>query len=1056
MKRRYTFLLSLAVCGALFCNGANARNARLKLSKPGVGIPARAQALSASGDSIPIHPGRVPFRDFMIPPDADLSDLRGLGAGVTRAPRGAMKIATDASMPQEQETLRVLAIRVDFLNDGAGAKTTGDGKFDLRDAGEIEVPNSLVDSPPHNRDYFLAHMKSLANYYEAQSHGRLKLEYEVYPAERDSAYHLNDTLDYGPWTLSQDSLIVREARDVFIDAIKIADSDPGIDFSSYDAYLVFHAGPDFQSDIAGDTPRDIPSYTIPLLEDSVAVDGGSHYVHLGMVLPETTTQDAFLGALNGVIAHEFGHILGLPDLYDINNFYPVVGDYSLMDSGGVLQGVLQDPDSQDLYAVYGLLPASMDVWSKAVLWPESIELEVVEEDVDVILETSQRSPQALLISLNAEEYFLVENRQVDLNGDSTVVLVADTSTGVVLGPESDEHDFLLPGWGGVLVWHIDESAIFGRNVGPYYGVNSNRRRRGISLEEADGIVDIGNIYSIHFTGSPDEPFYAGNNTFFSNYTSPSSRSNSGGYSHVTIEVLDERKNKMQVKARREWGRNGWPVWLDVPVAEGSAWAGPMAGDAPYLAFVTCDSVLYITRPGPTWKHVGVKLPGMPVPGLSGRKYAIGSPGIVYAAVPGEGVIALDSNGNPPSGWNSGVTDVSTSASVTESGVIVGLTDGSVVSLDDKGGIVWSAGGGGGQVVSPVVYEDIDGDGTSEVAFATQGGEIWILERDGEVLQGWPRQWRDGVVWICAADFDRGDGPAAMELALADSSGTIEILKTDGSVVHRWSDRGVRLTGSRPAVGDVDSDGFLEFAFVSEEGNLYLMNHSANVAQNWPHALDEGSKADSIRWVSSPVMADVDDDGFPEVLAGSLTGDLVALNGDGTACEGWPFSFGLPVKTTPLVHDILGDGTMSVIVGGDDAVVHSLFLPAPFTEDADAPWARYGRDATVTNALPLSLMGEPVTPGELMPPTSVYIYPNPVVGDRAYIRYTLSEEAEVVATVIDIRGQQVAAFRQSGTVLENEMVWNTAEVGAGLYIVRVAAEGRNGAVMARTIKVAVAR
>jgi hypothetical protein len=148
--------------------------------------------------------------------------------------------------------------------------------------------------------------------------------------------------------------------------------------------------------------------------------------------------------------------------------------------------------------------------------------------------------------------------------------------------------------------------------------------------------------------------------------------------------------------------------------------------------------------------------------------------------------------------------------------------------------------------------------------------------------------------------------------------------------------------------------------------------------------------------------------------------------------------------------------MSVIVGGDDAVVHSLFLPAVLSGEGDAPWPRYGRSATMANAFPGALLKEPVLPEELMPPSTAYVYPSPVIGDRAYVRYTLAEDAEVVATVIDIKGQQVAVLRQAGTALENEMVWNTAEVGSGLYLVRLVAVSPGGRAQAKTIKVAVAR
>lgn len=1039
---------------------ANARSAKLTMRKSGGFASPRITSLSAAADSVPVRPGLVPFRDFLVPAGADMSGLLKLrGKEAVSPKRAADRVMAPARAVQQ--TVRILAIRVDFLTDSGGALTTGDGKFDLRSADEVEAPRSLVDPPPHNRDYFMAHLRSLANYYSAQSHGHLNLEYEVFPAESDSAYHLNDTMDYGPWTLSQDSLIVREARDVFIDSIELADSVSDINFADYDAYLVFHAGPDFQSDIAGDTPWDIPSYNIPLFEDSVSVNDGAHFVHWGLVLPETMSQDNFLGALNGVMAHEFGHVLGLPDLYDINTFYPVVGDFSLMDSGGILQGVIEDPADPDaLYAVYGLLPASLDIWSKAVLWPDAIELKAVDEESDIVLETSQKSGVGLIASLNSEEYFLVENRLVDLGADTTVVLIADSTTGVVLGPENNEYDFLLPGWGGVLIWHIDESAIFGRNVGPYYGVNSNRHRRGISLEEADGITDIGNLYSVYFTGSPEEPFYLGNNTLFSAETLPSSSSNSGGYSHITVEVFDAPKSKMRVVARREWGRHGWPVWLDAPAAEGSAWAGTRDGGETALAFVTADSILHIAKPDMNWAHYGVKLPASPIPGISGYPPATTGNDAVFVSVPGAGVLAFDTDGGPPSGWESEVTDVSTAPALTSLGpaveVFVGLEDGSAALLDDQGRVKWTAGGGGGSVISPVVAGDIDGDGSNEFAFVSQGGSVWLVEHDGSVVDGWPVQWRPGVVWMTAADLDRAEDPPVMELLLADSTGTIEALKLDGSVEFSWSGRNVRLSGGRPALGDVDADGFLEFAFVSEEGNLYLMSHSATVVMNWPYRLDGGSAADSIRWVSSPVMADVDEDGSPEVMAGSLGGDLVVLESDATMCDGWPFSFGLPIRTTPLVHDMAGDGHMSVVVGGDDAVVHGLFLPAGLETESAAPWARYGGNSTMSNALPSSLLQEPVLSASLMPASSVYVYPNPVVEDRAYIRYTLSEEAEVVATVIDIRGQRIAVLRQAGNVMENELRWDTGDVGSGLYVVRLVAASPSGKVQAKTVKVAVAR
>ncbi|MCA9729748.1 MAG: hypothetical protein KC729_18845, partial [Candidatus Eisenbacteria bacterium] len=356
------------------------------------------------------------------------------------------------------DTQRVLVMRVDFLADTPGERTTGNGRFDLRDSTDI-----LFDPPPHDRKYFQRHMEALGRYYDVELNGSLVLEFDVFPAADEEAYHLRDTLPYGPWIFSNNNPdVLQHAIDLVGDTLAEVDStDQDVDFSKYQHFLLFHAGADFQGDVNRDTPWDIPSFNLFVtdpfvVQDSVAID-------LVMVVPETVSQDDFLGALNGVVTHEFGHQLGFTDLYDVRNGLPVVGAYSLMDSGDNLFALIEDPDDPGRnLAVRGTLPASVDPFHKTLLYPDGVDLidvgRTLESDqskLDFSLRSVQLGNEIGTVSLNNSEYLLIENRHLDLNGDSTVIIRQDPETGVILGPEPDssavgdtlgyrEYDWLIP------------------------------------------------------------------------------------------------------------------------------------------------------------------------------------------------------------------------------------------------------------------------------------------------------------------------------------------------------------------------------------------------------------------------------------------------------------------------------------------------------------------------------------------------------------------------------------------------------------------------------------
>jgi hypothetical protein len=162
----------------------------------------------------------------------------------------------------------------------------------------------------------------------------------------------------------------------------------------------------------------------------------------------------------GVICHEYGHQLGLPDLY-VTPSQSAVGKWSLIDAGLYLG------------ATPGANPGHLDPWSKlylGFLQPETLG--------NVAL-TSRNLPQVaknrtgafrLPISNSSvgsgNEYFLVEYRRKGGFGGAV-------------------YDADLPGQ-GLLVWYIDETIASNATRLANNNVNSGSPNRGIDLVEADG------------------------------------------------------------------------------------------------------------------------------------------------------------------------------------------------------------------------------------------------------------------------------------------------------------------------------------------------------------------------------------------------------------------------------------------------------------------------------------------------------------------------------------------------------------------------------------------
>ena len=454
---------------------------------------------------------------------------------------------------------KLLVILVDFQEEIVDDPTsTGNGKFQLE-----PDPSYLytIGAPPHNQEYFESNLEAMRYYYLAVSAGAYNLSYEVWPKDKP-AYTLPQSMAYYNPVGATSAEFVAKMEEYFTTAFQTADSDdPELDFSAYAHYMIIHAGSDWQHDVLGDTPVDLPSFFIRVPEEKkVLVDEGQTAIYHACNVPATISQDFSVsseggvnihsgyGALNAVMFHEFGHSIGLVDLYNVRNFQPMVGAFDIMDSGGA--GILVDElDNGDLVYVEGILPALPGAFSRALLFEDDfisrglmVEVSDLEPFSSIELAASSykqslsTKPNLIRFPIGPKEHYLIENRSVDPDGDGGTAVFGALDGRVVLYPTAFddpdnmptyEYDYLLPSFiktngtavgGGILVWHVNEGIIYDEGSllddGSFWSnfennsVNTDFRRPGISVLEADGLRDLGEPYSMYWTGTPYEYFHA--------------------------------------------------------------------------------------------------------------------------------------------------------------------------------------------------------------------------------------------------------------------------------------------------------------------------------------------------------------------------------------------------------------------------------------------------------------------------------------------------------------------------------------------------------------------
>lgn len=369
-----------------------------------------------------------------------------------------------------KKKLHALALLVDF-SDNKGQRPAGEFQKLLFDASNPD---------------------SMTSYYKDLSYGALTVTGEVIGyirAPHPYSYYTNGESGTGDTFPRNTPGLLRDVLDIFTTTDSLGRFDTDGD-GMVDGIFLIHAGGGAEAEPNPALRKKMIWSHKWVLPQPYKSGGVSVFAY------STEPEDGRVG----VFAHEFGHVLGLPDLYDTSYRSRGVGDWCLMGGGS--------------WGGEGNQPTRLSCWCLAELgW---IKPAIVKKNralkLDTLANNRKHCYRVWSKGKRGPEYFLIENRQ------------------------DVDRDVALPG-SGLAVWHIDENQ--GDNsVPPIYRV---------ALTQADGLQNLEN----NDNAGDDTDLFPGKKkvTSFTDATVPSAMANNGLPTGIALTAITEKKGIAACKVK---------------------------------------------------------------------------------------------------------------------------------------------------------------------------------------------------------------------------------------------------------------------------------------------------------------------------------------------------------------------------------------------------------------------------------------------------------------------------------------------------------------------------
>ena len=389
-----------------------------------------------------------------------------------------------------------------------------------------------------------------------------------------------------------------------------------------------------------------------------------------------------------------------------------------------------------------------------------------------------------------------------------------------------------------------------------------------------------------------------------------------------------------------------------------------------------------------------------------------------------------------------------------------------------------------QVMGNVAVANMDADLDLEIIFGTMTGNLFVMNIDGSILDGFPKPFNSPIQTGMAVGDITGDHIPEMVFgtfddkiyAVTTEGDTVKhfpvtldsrintspvILKMEGDSVSycifstTQDNEIIRINldgkvnklysssdhiSTSISICDVNKDKAPELIFGTESGQLHVFTTEGDSLHNFPVHLDGKISVSS-------VFADFNNDDRPEIVSASDSGILYILNSDGTNYNNSPAVFAPGISGSPCIYDLDDDGDLEVIIGGTDGL---NIIDVNGIKNKMRFWNTFMADNHRTGNFVFKLMTTSIEEPEVIPTTNQLLqnYPNPF-NPTTTIEYTISASGKVVLAVYNILGQHIRTlFQGYQSVGMHKFIWDGTDnagkrVVSGVYFYKLTIEGENG-------------